>query len=192
MYSAFTLILNEKKHRIQFLTELLEEYKNEGKSKFDKLLPSKTPLNQNRKGKNTKVKTEETQIKASDSLPSTSKISQKKVMECVSESESSDGYNTDEEKKLKVHLQSNTVCTSSKDDLDFLGDSSPPPSLAKRPKRNKDADTIGSLLDSPKKEINVKTKMNETKVEPMEVQQDNSDNESQPVAFSTQDLWERM
>lgn len=103
MYSAFILILNEKKYKIQHLTELLKEYQSGRKQETGVNVP---------KYKGISTKTLEV---VSDS-----------------ESTSDDEYNTDDEKKLKLK-QSVAGPSTLKDSLDFLGDDSPPPSaLPKR------------------------------------------------------------
>ncbi|KAF5285598.1 hypothetical protein FQA39_LY16567 [Lamprigera yunnana] len=123
MYSAFMLLLNEKKHRIRYLTEVLEEYTGNRRER---------------------VKVQSVQSNA------VAEVSDKQ--ETHSDPESSDGYNTDDEKKLKSK-QVEAVPSTSTDNYDFLGSESPPPVVRKRVKLN---NCIANISES--KELNLASK----------------------------------
>uniref|UniRef100_A0A1Y1MDW9 Uncharacterized protein n=1 Tax=Photinus pyralis TaxID=7054 RepID=A0A1Y1MDW9_PHOPY len=104
MYSAFTLVLNEKKQRIRFLTELLE-------------CPNKKVVNKNE------------ELRGNDKFVN----GRKQEVLSDSESSKSVEYNTDDEKP-PLPNDFECKPSTSKGDYDFLGGDSPPPLLPKRVK----------------------------------------------------------
>jgi len=171
MYSAFLQILNEKKHRIRFLTEQLEEYNTGRKSKVNTV--ATTSKQQPEKRKLLKPTVEE------------------KPKETISESDSnhSDGYNTDDEKKPRIFKEIEAIPGTSRDNLDFLGGDSPPPIL---PKRFKKEETNTCPISSSTADTSRKVQANGAKEDITDTNQENSDESSQSLNFDTQELLDRM
>ncbi|KAK5647612.1 hypothetical protein RI129_002504 [Pyrocoelia pectoralis] len=125
MYSAFTLVLNEKKQRIRFLTELLE-----------------CP---NKQKKQVCGKNENEQVSVSEYFNG-----RKREVLSDSESNKSGGYNTDDEKQTAI-TKLECVPSTSKSNFDFLGGDSPPPLLPKRIKMDQ-SETLDVVKIVPSKD----------------------------------------
>lgn len=138
MYSAFTLVLNEKKQRIRFLTELLE-------------CPNKKVF-----------------VTSKNELSGNDEFVNGRKREVLSDSDSNKSveYNTDDEKPPLANKFECKPSTS-RGDYDFLGGDSPPPLLPKRIKIDQsiaqDVNKIGSHHGTTK----VKTTLVEAEPTPM-------------------------
>lgn len=169
MLSNFVILLNEKKSRIQYLTELLEAFKS-GRE------PNNPPIKKPTK----RSKTIEN---------SANKIEKKPKMEVISESDSENSdipmeedYNSEEEKiNRAVDL---AIPSTSKADPIFLQEDSPPREIRIRPMKNK-----AEKKDVIIKSLNLMESSEQTNKQPENI---DSEKISSALDFNTQDLLDEL
>ncbi|XP_025833750.1 DNA repair protein xrcc4-like isoform X2 [Agrilus planipennis] len=166
LYSSFVLLLNEKKKRIQYLTELLDSNRNSDLSVNDNKVVSKKE----------KENEGDSDLESNDSAQNSSKES---------------AYDTDEEKdnKIKSLHKSSSIHepSSSKNDVvSLFQDYSHTVVLPPKRRKNGNEDTT-DIEEHNSFKLNVY----DAKTQPFEVNPIKDEEES-PIEFGTQDILDRM
>lgn len=164
MLRNFVALLNEKKSKIQYLTELLDAFKNGRETKNPPVKPKQ------RKTAESEEKDKEVDVK---------RAKKEVISESESEESVEDNYDSEEEKRKRLD-EILAVPSTSKADFGFLKEDTPPRELPKiiKPIANK---TTHSILAIKTDEVD------ETAEGPSEFQNENAE-KSTTLQFNTQDL----